>query len=125
MPHQFDATLKEILSPRPDDFASVFNLPRNAPAQPLNVDLSTISAATDVAFGFGAPFEEVVDLNFQSGEIVALPEGDISAQRALERFAKLDRSTGLLGRGIVRFDLRLPDKMIVRLPRAPGESIAG
>ena len=65
------------------------------------------------------------DLNFQSGETVALPEGDSAAQRALERFAKLDRSTGLLGRGIVRFDLRLPDKMIVRLPRAPGESIAG
>ncbi len=65
------------------------------------------------------------DLNFQSGETVALPEGDIIAQRALERFAKMDRSTGLLGRGIVRFDLRLPDKMIVRLPRAPGESIAG
>jgi cell division protein FtsQ len=65
------------------------------------------------------------DLNFQSGETVALPEGDTAAQRALERFAKLDRSTGLLGRGIVRFDLRLPDKMIVRLPRAPGESIAG
>lgn len=65
------------------------------------------------------------DLNFQSGETVALPEGDTPAQQALEKFAKLDRSTGLLGRGIVRFDLRLPDKMIVRLPRAPGESIAG
>lgn len=65
------------------------------------------------------------DLNFQSGETVALPEGDGTARRALEKFAKLDRSTGLLGRGIVRFDLRLPDKMIVRLPRAPGESITG
>jgi len=30
----------------------------------------------------------------------------------------------MLGRGIVRFDLRVPGKMIVRLPRAPGESIA-
>jgi hypothetical protein len=67
MPHRFDATLKEILSPRPEDFASVFHLPRIAPAQPLNVDLSTISAATDVAFGFGTPMQEVVDLNFQSG----------------------------------------------------------
>ena len=65
------------------------------------------------------------DLNFQSGETVALPEGDDDARRALEKFAKLDRSTGLLGRGIVRFDLRLPGKMIVRLPRAPGESITG
>jgi cell division protein FtsQ len=65
------------------------------------------------------------DLNFQSGETVALPEGAEAANRALEKFAKLDHSTGLLGRGIVRFDLRLPDKMIVRLPRAAGESITG
>jgi cell division protein FtsQ len=65
------------------------------------------------------------DLNFQSGETVALPEGENAAGRALEKFANLDRSSGLLGRGIVRFDLRLPGKMIVRLPRAPGESITG
>ena len=64
------------------------------------------------------------DLNFQSGETVALPEGK-AAGRALAKFATLDRSSGLLGRGIVRFDLRLPGKMIVRLPRAPGESIIG
>jgi cell division protein FtsQ len=64
------------------------------------------------------------DLSFQSGETIALPEGEQPAQAALARFAKMDRSTGLLGRGLVRFDLRIPDKMIVRLPRAPGESIA-
>jgi cell division protein FtsQ len=65
------------------------------------------------------------DLNFQSGETVALPEGESAAQTALVKFARLDKSAGLLGRGIVRFDLRVPDKMIVRLPRAPGEPIAG
>ena len=64
------------------------------------------------------------DLNFQSGETVALPEGDRAASGALARFAKMDRSSGLLGRGILRFDLRIPGKMIVRLPRAPGEQIA-
>jgi cell division protein FtsQ len=63
------------------------------------------------------------DLNFQSGETVALPEGEGDARAALTKFAKLDKSTGLLGRGVVRFDLRIPDKMIVRLPRAPGEPI--
>jgi cell division protein FtsQ len=63
------------------------------------------------------------DLNFQSGEIVALPEGEDAAKAALVKFARLDKSAGLLGRGIVRFDLRVPDKMIVRLPRAPGEPI--
>jgi cell division protein FtsQ len=64
------------------------------------------------------------DLNFQSGETVALPEGDRPANAALARFAKMDRSSGLLGRGILRFDLRIPGKMTVRLPRAPGEQIA-
>ena len=64
------------------------------------------------------------DLNFQSGETIALPEGEQAAAAALTKFAKLDKSSGLLGRGIVRFDLRIPDKMIVRLPRAPGEAIA-
>jgi cell division protein FtsQ len=59
------------------------------------------------------------DLNFQSGETIALPEGDKDARAALAKFAQKDRSDGLLGRGVVRFDLRIPGKMIVRLPKAP------
>jgi cell division protein FtsQ len=64
------------------------------------------------------------DLNFQSGETIALPESEGAARDALVKFAKLDKSNGLLGRGVVRFDLRIPGKMVVRLPRAPGEPIA-
>ena len=63
------------------------------------------------------------DLTFQSGETVALPEGATMASNALVRFARMDQSAGLLGRGIVRFDLRIPGKMTVRLPRQPGEPI--
>jgi cell division protein FtsQ len=63
------------------------------------------------------------DLNLQTGEILALPEGEEAARSALVKFAGLDKSSGLIGRGIVRFDLRVPGKMIVRLPRAPGEPI--
>ena len=63
------------------------------------------------------------DLSFQSGETVVLPEGDDAARAALERFVKADKSSGLLGRGLVRFDLRIPGKMVVRLQRQPGESI--
>ena len=58
------------------------------------------------------------DLNFQSGETVALPEGYDQARAALYKFARLDKQNGLLGRGIVRFDLRVPGKMVVRLPHA-------
>jgi cell division protein FtsQ len=61
------------------------------------------------------------DLNLQTGEVIALPEGQEEARRALAKFADLDKSTGLLGRGLLRFDLRLPGKMIVRLPQAPGD----
>jgi cell division protein FtsQ len=63
------------------------------------------------------------DLSFQSGETVLLPEGEAAAGSALAKFAKMDKSAGLLGRGIVRFDLRIPGKMTVRLPRDPGEPI--
>ena len=64
------------------------------------------------------------DLSFQSGETLALPEGEDAARAALMKFARLDKESGMLGRGIVRFDLRVPGKMIVRLPRAPGEPLA-
>jgi cell division protein FtsQ len=64
------------------------------------------------------------DLSFQSGETVMLPEGAGAASSALDRFAKADKSAGLLGRGFVSFDLRNPGKtMTVRLPRQPGEPI--
>jgi len=63
------------------------------------------------------------DLNFQTGETVALPEGEAAAKAALVKFARLDKSAGLLGRGIVRVDLRIPGKMVVRLPRGAGEPI--
>jgi cell division protein FtsQ len=66
------------------------------------------------------------DLNFQSGETVVLPEGEAQASEALAHFAKHDRAEGLLGRGIVQFDLRnwpRTHQMTVRLPRAPGEPI--
>jgi cell division protein FtsQ len=61
------------------------------------------------------------DLNLQTGETIALPEGQQDAKTALAKFADLDKSTGLLGRGLLRFDLRLPGKMIVRLPHPAGE----
>jgi cell division protein FtsQ len=64
------------------------------------------------------------DINFQSGETVVLPEGEAAARKAIEKFANLDKSSGLLGRGLLRFDMRVPGKMIVRLPRAPGEAIS-
>ncbi len=57
------------------------------------------------------------DLRFQSGETLLLPEGDEQAAAALVNFARLDGINRLLGRGIARFDMRDPDKFILRLPK--------
>lgn len=56
------------------------------------------------------------DLRFQSGETLLLPEGEAEAAAALVNFARMDGSNRLLGRGIVRFDMRDPDKFVLRLP---------
>jgi cell division protein FtsQ len=63
------------------------------------------------------------DLRFQSGELLSLPEGEGEAQRALVRFARMDEQTQLLGRGLVRFDMRIPGKFIVRVSREPGSTV--
>jgi len=57
------------------------------------------------------------DLRFQSGEVLALPAGDTAAVSALTKFAEMDASERLLGRGFVRFDMRDPQKMFVRIAK--------
>lgn len=63
------------------------------------------------------------DLRFQSGELLALPEGEESAQKALVYFARMDKMTQLLGKGLVRFDMRIPGKFVVRVSSEPGSII--
>lgn len=57
------------------------------------------------------------DLRFQSGETLSLPEGDTQSASALVNFARMDGVNRLLGRGIVRFDMRDPDRFVLRLPQ--------
>lgn len=61
------------------------------------------------------------DLRFQSGETLSLPEGQEQAAAALVEFTRLDGINRLLGRGIVRFDMRDPDKFVLRLPKGARE----
>jgi cell division protein FtsQ len=63
------------------------------------------------------------DVRFHTGEVLALPEGDDAARRALLRFARMDQQTQLLGRGFVRFDMRVPGRFIVRVTRRPGSRV--
>jgi cell division protein FtsQ len=61
------------------------------------------------------------DLRFKSGEVLALPEGNDIAEVMLKKFMKIDSTERLLGRGFVRFDMRDPDRFVVRLPRKAAE----
>ena len=54
------------------------------------------------------------DLKFKTGETLALPEGDRAAAEALLNFARMDGVNRLLGRDIIHFDLRDPDRMYLR-----------
>ncbi len=56
------------------------------------------------------------DLQFASGEKLVLPEGEEASARALRKFVELDSRDRLLGRGYLRFDMRDPGKMVVRMP---------
>ncbi|MDQ4087514.1 MAG: FtsQ-type POTRA domain-containing protein [Pseudomonadota bacterium] len=63
------------------------------------------------------------DVRFQTGEVLALPEGDEAANRAILNFARMDQQTQLLGRGFARFDMRVPGRFIVRVSREPGSTV--
>lgn len=63
------------------------------------------------------------DVRFNTGETLTLPEGDEAATRAITRFARMDQQTQMLGRGFVRFDMRDPRRMVVRVSREPGSTV--
>lgn len=54
------------------------------------------------------------DLQFQTGETLALPEGEAAAAKALLNFARMDGVHRLLGRDLIHFDLRDPDRAYFR-----------
>jgi cell division protein FtsQ len=63
------------------------------------------------------------DIRFQSGEVLTLPEGDVEARRALQRFALMDQQDSLLGRGFARIDMRDPRRAYIRISREPGATV--
>ena len=74
MPLPFDATLKDLARRHPEDYVLSFRLGDATDIRALNVDLSVISAATDVVLGHGDPLTSVLDLNFQSGPDAFMPD---------------------------------------------------
>ncbi len=57
------------------------------------------------------------NLEFDSGETLALPEGEDTAAAALLNFARMDGVNRLLGRGVVHFDLRDAERAYLRMPK--------
>ncbi|MBU3077766.1 FtsQ-type POTRA domain-containing protein [Sphingomonas sp. XMGL2] len=64
------------------------------------------------------------DVHFQSGETLALPEGEAEAHAAITKFARMDQAASLLGRGFLRFDMRVPGKIYARTAAEPGKVAA-
>jgi cell division protein FtsQ len=61
------------------------------------------------------------DLLFDTGETLSLPEGDADAAAALRKFAEMDGTRSLLGKGWVKFDMRDPTRMVARKPDGSSE----
>lgn len=59
------------------------------------------------------------DLRFKTGETLALPEGDKAAAEALLNFARMDGIHRLLGRDLIHFDLRDPERAYFRKAPKP------
>lgn len=60
------------------------------------------------------------DLLFFSGETLSLPEGVAEARGALATFARKDAEARLLGKGIVRFDMRDATRIVAKMSQEPG-----
>ena len=67
MSKPFDATLKDMAGINPAQFLAEIDAPPALPVRLLNVDLSTVTAATDLVFGLGDPLQEVIHLDAQAG----------------------------------------------------------
>ncbi len=56
------------------------------------------------------------NLTFGTGQVLALPEGEIEGASALVKFARLDGQNRLLGGKVLAFDMRSPPRLYMRLP---------
>ena len=60
------------------------------------------------------------NLTFRTGQLLALPEGEVEAVSALVKFARLDGQNRLIGGKVLAFDMRSPPRLYMRLPDDSG-----
>ena len=56
------------------------------------------------------------NLTFESGQVLALPEGAEASATALVKFARMDGQNRLLGGEVATFDMRSPPRIYMRVP---------
>lgn len=64
------------------------------------------------------------NLTFQTGQVLALPEGEKQSAGALVTFARLDGTNRLLGGKVTAFDMRARDRIYLRVPEQEGQELA-
>lgn len=98
------------------DLPLVIGPKANQRSQDLDRLLAEASSLKDLLAGATWVGNRRWDLRFRSGETLSLPEGEAEAKLALAKFAHMDGANRLLGRGILRFDMRDPERFVLRLP---------
>ena len=56
------------------------------------------------------------NLSFKSGQVLALPQGEDAAAKALVAFARMDGQNRLIGGKVATFDMRAPPRVYMRIP---------
>ncbi|MEE4207628.1 MAG: FtsQ-type POTRA domain-containing protein [Erythrobacter sp.] len=56
------------------------------------------------------------NVTFESGQVLALPEGETEAASALVTFARMDGQNRLIGGKVASFDMRNPPRVYMRVP---------
>jgi cell division protein FtsQ len=56
------------------------------------------------------------NVTFNTGQVLALPQGDDESAKALIEFARLDGVNRLLGGKVASFDMRAPERIYMRIP---------
>lgn len=107
------------------DLPLVIGPKANLRSRELEQLLAEASSLRELMAGATWVGERRWDLRFRSGETLSLPEGEEEAKTAIKQFAHLEGANRLLGRGILRFDMRDPSRFVLRLPQegqvAPAE----
>ena len=98
------------------DLPLVIGPKANQRSQDLDRLLAEASSLKELLAGATWVGDRRWDLRFRSGETLSLPEGEADAKIALAKFAHMDGANRLLGRGILRFDMRDPNRFVLRLP---------